>query len=67
MSCQCTLCLGRIIALCRQLILQAEAGASGCEQKGCLLLYGTILDSAYQIKAAAEHRARELPGSRTDH
>ena len=40
----------------------ADRGVEGCQDDGCLLLYGIIRDSAYKIGAGAERELREHNG-----
>jgi hypothetical protein len=37
----------------------AERGVGGCQDDGCLVVYGIIRDCAYKIRASAENELKE--------
>jgi len=37
----------------------AERGVGGCQDDGCLVVYGIIRDCAYKIRASAESELKE--------
>ena len=60
----------RALDLVRELIELADQGDDAREDVGCGVLYGTVRDSAYKIKALADSEIAEhkLRGQwRTDH
>ena len=42
-----------------QMIELANRGYSECQDSGCMILYGIVLDSAYKMKKIAENEKKE--------
>jgi hypothetical protein len=47
------------IDLSAKMLDLADRGVGGCQDDGCLVLYGIIRDCAYRIGAGAEKELRE--------
>lgn len=47
-------CLGRAVKMARELLILADQGDAGRDDVGCGVLWGTVRDCAYRIKALAE-------------
>jgi hypothetical protein len=47
------------VALSGTMLDLAERGVGGCQDDGCLVVYGIIRDCAYKIRTSAEHELKE--------
>jgi len=47
-------CIRKVLELSRDMLMLADDGDAAREDVGCGILYGTIRDSAYKIRALAE-------------
>jgi hypothetical protein len=54
------------LELSERMLDLAERGVEGCQDDGCLVVYGIMRDCAYKIRTSAERELREHQGTKHD-